>query len=131
MVWLAAVLCEVGLQTFACKPQEIIFTEDGLFVDNGTDRVAIDVLYRFYELFDLLNIPKAELMLYSAKKTHRRYDTAPEILLGREVMPCAFSIILHFSRFGNVNSAKEVIHSYKKQFQRHGLSMPVRCPHMP
>ncbi len=68
MVWLASALCEAGLQTFACKPQEVIFTEEGLFVESGADRVAVDVLYRFYELFDLLNIPKAELMLYSAKK---------------------------------------------------------------
>ena len=30
--------------------------------------LAVDVLYRFYELFDLLNIPKWELMFYSAKK---------------------------------------------------------------
>ncbi|MDE0555114.1 MAG: hypothetical protein OXI24_12905 [Candidatus Poribacteria bacterium] len=68
MVWLASALCEVGLQAFAVKPHEVIFTEDGLLVESGTGRVAVDVLYRFYELFDLLNIPKAELMLYSAKK---------------------------------------------------------------
>lgn len=68
MVWLAEALCEVGVETRTVKPEAIIFTEEGLRVDTETGQMPIDVLYRFYELFDLPNIPKAELMLYSAKK---------------------------------------------------------------
>ncbi len=68
MVWLAAALSQAGIQTFTVKPQEIIFTENGLFVESTSRKIAIDVVYRFYELFDLLNIPKVELMFYSAKK---------------------------------------------------------------
>ena len=37
-------------------------------LNTETDKLAVDVLYRFYELFDLPNIPKSELMFYSAKK---------------------------------------------------------------
>ena len=68
MVWLADALCEVGVKTRAVKPHEVIFTEDGLLVEHGDAKLSVDVLYRFYELFDLPNIPKSELMFYSAKK---------------------------------------------------------------
>ncbi len=69
MIWLEAALCEVGVRTRTVKPNEVIFTEAGLFVaDEVGEKMAVDVFYRFYELFDLPNIPKAELMFYSAKK---------------------------------------------------------------
>ena len=68
MLWLAKALCEVGLTAVAVTPQEIIFTEDRLFVDTEHGRIDVDVVYRFYEMFDLPNIPKVELILYSAKK---------------------------------------------------------------
>ena len=68
MVWLADALCEVGVEACAVKPHEVIFTEDGLLVEYGNAKCSVDVLYRFYELFDLPNIPKSELMFYSAKK---------------------------------------------------------------
>ncbi len=68
MIWLADALCEVGVKARAVKPHEIIFTEDGLLVEHEDHKFPVDVLYRFYELFDLPNIPKSELMFYSAKK---------------------------------------------------------------
>lgn len=68
MAWLANALCNAGLRTAAVKPHEIFFTEDGLFVQNADGKMEVDVVYRFYELFDLPNIPKAELIFYSAKK---------------------------------------------------------------
>lgn len=68
MTWLAAQLRESGLLAYTVTPQEIQFTEKGLriFAD-GTTRY-ITVLYRFFELFDLKNIPKTELIMYSDKK---------------------------------------------------------------
>ncbi|MDE0315691.1 MAG: hypothetical protein OXM61_12370 [Candidatus Poribacteria bacterium] len=68
MVWLANALCDAGLRTVAVKPHEVIFTEEGLLVQTEDSKIDIDVVYRFYELFDLPNIPKAELIFYSAKK---------------------------------------------------------------
>ena len=61
---------------YVCAPQDIIFTEDALFLrhdDGKEDR--IDVLYRNFELFDLLNVPKQELMLYAAR--HNRVKMTP------------------------------------------------------
>ena len=65
---LAHQLTDSGFPVFALRPQEVIFKEEGLFFKNGNGEVKIDVLYRFFELFDLKNIPKAELMMYSCKK---------------------------------------------------------------
>lgn len=68
MQWLARRLSERGLETVCLEPRDIRFTEDGLWCHrDGTER-RIGVLYRFFELFDLKNVPKAELIMYSAKK---------------------------------------------------------------
>ena len=68
MEWMARAIREGGGRAFALRPEEVLFTEEGLFFDEGDRRHKIDVLYRFFELFDLKNIPKTELILYSAKK---------------------------------------------------------------
>lgn len=64
MEWTAKIVREKGGRAYCIKPEEIIFSEEGLFFSG----VKIDVLYRFFELFDLKNIPKSELIMYSAKK---------------------------------------------------------------
>jgi hypothetical protein len=82
MVWLAEALRAKGLSVHATRPEDVRFTEDGLLVPVGgspgpRDRTElppdaafapIDVLYRFFELFDIKNIAKWELFLYSMKK---------------------------------------------------------------
>lgn len=68
MRWLGNRLNTARLKTFVIKPDEIRFTEEGLAVMDRDSAVPIDLVYRFFELFDLKNIPKSELILYSAKK---------------------------------------------------------------
>ncbi len=68
MVWIADRLNARGLETHVTTPEEIVFTEDGLYAPAEGDLRRIDVVYRFFELFDLKNIPKMELILYAAKK---------------------------------------------------------------
>ena len=65
MRWLAARLRESGLAAEAVSPDEVRFTEEGLYLH---ETEAITALYRFFELFDLHNVPKAELLLYAARK---------------------------------------------------------------
>jgi hypothetical protein len=68
MTWLAARLRAIGLDTYCVEPRQILFTEEGLrIISEGIDQ-PIAVIYRFYELFDLLNIPKSELVQYAIKK---------------------------------------------------------------
>src|SRR4030066_1830382 len=71
MGWLAGVIRESGGRAYTIKPQDVIFTEDGLYCagsDENTIPLKIDVVYRFFELFDMQNIPKSGLIMYCAKK---------------------------------------------------------------
>jgi hypothetical protein len=67
MIWIARQLTARGLETHCIEPRQIRFTEEGLRLREAGDR-PISLVYRFFELFDLPNIPKAELMQYAAKK---------------------------------------------------------------
>jgi hypothetical protein len=75
--WLADRIRALGLaDVHVCLPQDIVFSEEALFVRHEDGREEkIDVLYRNFELFDLLNIPKQELMLYAAR--HNRVKLTP------------------------------------------------------
>jgi len=77
LTWLADRASALGLAAaYVCSPQEIIFTEEALFIRRPDGREEkIDVLYRNFELFDLLNVPKQELMLYAAR--HNRVALTP------------------------------------------------------
>jgi hypothetical protein len=68
MQWVASQLSQDGWEAYCVHPREIRFSEEGLLVaQNGKDH-PVSLIYRFFELFDLKNIPKGELILYSAKK---------------------------------------------------------------
>lgn len=69
MRWLAQTLHHRGLPVYCCHPRDLHIDDDGILVqsdEGGFTRVH--VAYRFFELFDLANIPKAELIAYFAKK---------------------------------------------------------------
>ncbi len=68
MRWLAARLRESGIEAVCAAPEDLGFTEEGLFLPGPNGDRPVSVLYRFFELFDLKNIPKSELILYSTKK---------------------------------------------------------------
>ncbi len=77
MRWLGARLNEVGIPTVVIEPGAVQFTEEGLRVSIRDRVVPVEVVYRFFDLFDLKNIPKAELILYSVKK--ERVQITPPI----------------------------------------------------
>lgn len=68
MTWIATKLRAIGLDAYCVEPRQIRFTEEGLrLTTDGMDQ-PVALIYRFYELFDLLNIPKSELVQYALKK---------------------------------------------------------------
>jgi hypothetical protein len=77
LTWLADAVNRFGdVKAFVCAPQDVIFTEQALFVRHEDGREEkIDAIYRNFELFDLLNVPKQELMLYAAR--HNRVLMVP------------------------------------------------------
>lgn len=70
MRWLSEALSREGVQAAMAEPSQVRFTEEGLFLhrEEAGDPWRIHVVYRFFELFDLKNIPRTELLLYGAKK---------------------------------------------------------------
>ncbi len=56
MQWLAQQLQLQGKRVFCLKPEDIFPLESSLFFDAEGNPEKIDVIYRFFELFDLANI---------------------------------------------------------------------------
>ncbi len=68
MRWMADRLREIGIEAYCVEPGEVSFTEESLRLTGERGASPIAVVYRFFELFDLKNVPKSELVMYSAKK---------------------------------------------------------------
>jgi hypothetical protein len=68
MEWAASRLREKGLDTACIHPRDLRFDEEGFRTQAGTEERHVAAVYRFFELFDLKNIPKVELLMYGAKK---------------------------------------------------------------
>lgn len=99
MEWLAATLRKLDLaNAWLRAPQEITFTEDGLFLrrDDGREE-RLDALYRNFELFDLLNVPKQDLMLYAARHNRVKMTPPPKAQLEEKL---AFALLHHHALAG-------------------------------
>ncbi|MBV8582558.1 MAG: hypothetical protein JO241_01075, partial [Candidatus Eremiobacteraeota bacterium] len=96
MAWLAGTLRRLGLaNAWLRAPQEVFFTEDGLFIRHEDGREErIDALYRNFELFDLLNVPKQELMLYAARHNRVRIVPTPKANLEEKL---SFALFHHYA----------------------------------
>jgi len=94
MSWLAQTMQQERLLTaYLAKPQDIVFTEEALFVrlEDGREE-KIDAIYRNFELFDLLNVPKQELMLYAARHNRVKMTPPPKAQLEEKL---AFALLHH------------------------------------
>lgn len=56
MMWLAHQLQLLGRRVFCLKPEDIFPLENSLFFNAGGNPEKIDIIYRFFELFDLANL---------------------------------------------------------------------------
>lgn len=92
MRWVANALTRRGLKTILLEPKEVTFTEDHLLAKQDNELLPISVLYRFFELFDLKNIPKSELILYSARKERVRITPPIKTYLEEKM---AFAFLRH------------------------------------
>ena len=65
MQWLATQLQLSGKRVFCLKPEDLFPLENSLFFDVEGNPEKIDVLYRFFELFDLANV-KTERFIFES-----------------------------------------------------------------
>ena len=94
LTWLSGALNARGLgDSHVCRPEDIVFTEEALFVrlEGGEER-KVDVLFRNFELFDLLNVPKSDLIVYAT--SHRRVKMTPPLKAHLEEKS-AFALFQH------------------------------------
>jgi len=63
MEWLAHELQVRGHRVFCRRPDDIFPLGPSVFIDVDGNPEKIDVIYRFFELFDLANIPTAKFIL--------------------------------------------------------------------
>ncbi len=74
MDWVACRLRAAGMDVYCVHPRDLRFSEDedsfspALFTRTPSGERPVSHVYRFFELFDLENVPKSELLMYSAKK---------------------------------------------------------------
>ncbi|MCY3728074.1 MAG: hypothetical protein OXF97_03620 [Nitrospira sp.] len=74
MDWVACRLRAAGMDAHCVHPRDLRFSEDkgsfspALFARTPSGERPVSHVYRFFELFDLENIPKSELLMYCAKK---------------------------------------------------------------
>ncbi len=96
MDWLAEALRRLDLaDAWLRKPQEVTFTEEGLFIAHEDGREArLDAIYRNFELFDLFNVPKQELMLYAARHNRVKMTPPPKATLEEKL---GFALLHHYA----------------------------------
>ncbi|MGA8575641.1 MAG: hypothetical protein WB609_08175 [Candidatus Cybelea sp.] len=96
MEWLAAAIRRRNFaDVWLRRPEEIVFSEEGLFIRHEDGREArLDALYRNFELFDLFNVPKQELMLYAARHNRVKMTPPPKATLEEKL---AFALFHHFA----------------------------------
>jgi hypothetical protein len=127
--WLAGALRGSNLaDAWVRKPQEVTFTEDGLFIrhDDGRE-TRIDVLYRNFELFDLFNVPKQELMLYAARHNRVRMVPAPKASMEEKL---SFALLHHhaLSSFWRDEMGSETFARLRTLFPQTWVMDPQQMP---
>lgn len=127
MFWVAEALTRHGLRTILLEPKEVVFTEEHLLAKQDRELLPISVLYRFFELFDLKNIPKAELILYSARK-ERVLITPPIKTYLEEKMAFAFLHHPVLETFWQQELGEETFHLLKRLIPQTWILDPRPLP---
>ncbi|HZX48487.1 MAG TPA: hypothetical protein VFF47_04630 [Nitrospirota bacterium] len=130
MEWLAGAIREYGCRAYTIKPQDVMFTEGGLYFDGleeNTSPLRIDIVYRFFELFDLPNIPKSELIMYSAKKKDLAVTPPFKPFLEEKMLYAMFHHPL-LEKYWLNELGEEVFNTLSKLFPRTWVLDPADMP---
>lgn len=93
MAWLADSLATAGKRVVCRHPRDLHMDDQSILVDHANgERERVDVVYRFFELFDLPNIPKVELVAYHAKKNAVRITPPMKAFLEEKMLLALFHL---------------------------------------
>ena len=77
MTWVGERLNQFGTRAIAVHPRELDLSGGDIVVDFDGRLEKVDLIYRFFELHDLKNIPNADLIIHAMKK--RRVAVTPPL----------------------------------------------------
>ena len=127
MRWVADRLNARGLETVVIAPEEIVFADEALHVSSDEGQRRIDVIYRFFELFDLKNIPKMELILYAAKKNAVTVTPPLKTYLEEKMLMAMFQHPM-LSDFWSQQLSQETISFLETTFPKTWILDPAPLP---
>ncbi len=129
MQWLTTQLADQGIAIACIYPQDLRFRDDGLYFPDQFGERPIALIYRFFELFDLLNIPKSELVMYAAKKALTVVTPPYKPWLEEKL---AFALLHHpmLEQYWKAHLPDETFHMLKRLIPHTWILDPTPIPPM-
>ncbi len=127
MEWLSSELQRMGKRVFTFHPGDVMPLGDTLCVDMGGNPQQIDVIYRFWELFDLAHVPIAKYVL-DAWNESMVSITPPMKAFQEEKLNLALFHHHILERFWRENLSKKAFRRLKKVIPMSWIMDPVELP---
>ena len=127
MEWLARELRQRGKRVHVFHPDEVMPLGDAICVDTGGDPRQVDVIYRFWELFDLANVPLAKHLL-SASAEQQLSLTPPMRHFQEEKLNLALFHHHMLEPFWEENLPRESYRILRKVIPKTWVMDPVELP---
>lgn len=127
MEWLSDELQKKGHQVYCLHPDDLIPMGESLCADIGGNPVEIDVLYRFWEMFDLPNIPVVS-HVFEAIENNRLPVTPPMRPFQEEKLNLALFHHPRLEKFWRENLSKRSHKILKKVIPKGWIMDPVDLP---
>ena len=129
MEWLAPKLTAQGVPTRTVHPREIVYVDgSGLALETESGELQpVDILYRFFELFDLAAVPKSDLFLYAARKNETPMTPPPKAYLEEKML---FGLFHHpaLEPFWRRELSDEAFQTLQSAFPKTWILDPAPAP---
>ena len=129
---------QAGIETTILEPSQVEFTEEGLFTPGvkaplgseskeDIEQRRIHIIYRFFELFDLKNVQKSDLILYGAKKGLAALTPPVKAFLEEKA---AFALLHHpvLRPFWQESLGEDTLHLLERLFPKTWILDPREVP---
>ncbi len=127
MDWLAAQLQEQGYRVYCRHTSDLMPLGDSFCIDVDGNPEEVDIIYRFWELFDQANIPVMDSLM-EAVEDGRIVVTAPMKLFQEEKLNLALFHHHLLEEFWRENLSKRSYKLLKKIIPRSWIMDPVELP---
>lgn len=127
--WLSRQLCKQGKHVYCLHPNELHFQSDhSIQFKNKNEWMRIDVIYRFFELFDLHNIPEAEKIMRAVEEGQVTL-TPPMRTFQEEKMNLAFFHDSSLQAFWEEQLSTESLQLLRKIIPKTWIVDQIELPH--